>query len=90
MYKKYFISRNLPTYDSNLLSSIRFFPINFYYISKTTTIDREGEKNKLLDDLKIFLSDYQKKNSELCYLTYGNPSSTDYNTINNLQKYNTN
>ena len=78
MYQKCYISRNLPTFDSKLNSSIGFFPINFYYVMKS-------DDYSILDKLKELLGQYQNTNKSECFVTYENPSFDDYLKINSLQ-----
>ena len=78
MYQKCYISRNMPTFDSRLNSSVGFLPINFYYIL-------DSEDYSISNDLKKIISQYQLSNSKKCFVTYGDPSLDDYNKINSLQ-----
>ena len=75
MYNKCYISKHLITYDGNLKTSIGFQPINIYY-------PYGPDNEKLLNEIKLYLSNLQAKNK--MYVTYGLPLPGDYDEINNM------
>lgn len=86
MYNKCYISRNLPTFDSKLNSTIGFYPINFYYVINKNTSEESVQPNlQIVDNLKTLLMQYQSQNSSNCFITWGNPSNDDYNKINSMK-----
>lgn len=94
MYQKCYISRNLPSYDPKLNSTVGFYPINFYYslspvqTSETSEETKYYTSNNLLDDFKNTLVNFQKKYPNSCFVTLGNPSDDDYIKINKLEENN--
>ncbi len=75
MYNKCYISRNLPTYDPRLKSTIGFLPINLYY--------PYGNGNQdMINEVKSVLSQIQNKTK--LYVTYGPPTFDDYVKINEI------
>jgi hypothetical protein len=82
MYQKCYVSRNLPTFDSKLISTVGFYPVNFYYLNDTTNATNS---DNLLDNFKMIVSQFQSKNLEKCFITFGNPSDDDYIKINKLK-----
>lgn len=74
MYNKCYISRNLPTFDSRLKSTIGFMPINLYYAY--------GPGNyEFIENIKTNLYKLQNKNS---YITFGEPTFDEYIKINEM------
>lgn len=77
MYNKCYISRNLPTYDSRLKSTIGFLPINVYYPYKS------GNYNTI-NEIKTALSKIQNNSNSNLYVTYETTSFDDYIKINEM------
>lgn len=77
MYNKYYISRNIPSFDSFLNKSIIFFPLNIYYSEN----ENGDEITKII---KNFCSELQNRYN--VYFTYATPTIEEYEKINNLSK----
>lgn len=75
MYNKCYISRNLPTYDPRLKSTIGFMPINIYYAY--------GSGNQeMIKNIKTNLSQLQEKDK--FQVTFGEPTFDEYIKINEM------
>lgn len=77
MYSKCYISRNLPTYDPRLKSTIGFLPVNVYYLYGTNN-------QELIENIKNNFYQFQSKQSDKIHITFGDPTLDDYVKINEM------
>jgi len=72
--------------DPVLEPKIGSYPINIYYAkNNATTQCPKGESSvNVIDEIKNMLSQYENKNKDKCVITYGEPSSYEYQKIKML------
>ncbi len=90
MYHKCYISKNL-IYDAqnNILnqaldSNIGVYSANIYYTKNnlpTQCSNGNSSENVIIGDIKNILTQFENKNKNKCVITYGSPTSYDYEKI---------
>lgn len=89
MYHKCYISRNITSVDPKLDPNIGFYPVNIYYLKNNNVSamqcpSSESSGSIIIDDIKNNLEQYVNKNKTKCVITYGEPTSYEYQKIKSL------
>lgn len=76
------------SHDSEIKSNIGLFPVNVYY-SKTASAENVSESKsedvwKQIDNLRQILEKYESDNKKSIVVTYGLPTTFEYQKINKL------